>query len=234
MTKRISKISFTIISLILLVLFIFECQSYGASNDTSIRKIEVSPCINNLQQDSGNSNIYRVAVNNSVTSVNVNIEPNDSSASVSVQGNTGLDVGTNKVEIKITAEDGNSDSYIIYVRRLSKEIADTTITPNVQEEKQEFIKPDSSEIQLADADSTVDDGENVLEINTIIEDSDEESEENIIVENLENDTAKWENNIFDDNSKRRLLIVGLVMLSLIIISIIVIITINKKKYKSRH
>lgn len=227
----ISKYSFAIIISVLLLTELFSSSVLGASSDTKIKKIEVSPCINNIQQDPDNDSVYRVAINNSVTSVNVNIEPNNPKSSVEVQGNVGLDVGTNRVDITITAEDGNSESYVIYVRRLSKEIADTQITPNVQEEKQEFTKPDT-EVQPADVETEENETTNEIVSNVVFDENTILGEENIIVEKLDNETAKWESNIINDNSKRRMFIIG-VVISLIVIAIIIVV-VRKNKYKSRH
>ncbi len=201
--------------IILLLSCIVISNSYGASNDTRIKKIEVTPCIDTIQQDSENSSIYRVSVNNSVTSVNVNVEPNDSNAKVDIRGNSVLDVGTNRIDITVTAQDGTSSSYVIYARRLSKEIAETQITPNVQTEEKKFEKPTDSEIQLADT--------NTVEVNkgeseNKIESNDTITEENTSAEEIESETATWENGGIDKTT--RILIIITIVIAIILLFIV--------------
>ncbi len=74
---------------------------------------------------------YNVTVPNDVTKLTVYATPASSKARYSVSGNTGFKVGTNVITVKVTAENGNTKKYKIYVTREAEE--EETI-PNVTDD----------------------------------------------------------------------------------------------------
>lgn len=60
---------------------------------------------------------YALTVSNEITSVNVTATPDDSKATVAVEGNEELKEGENTVTVKVTAEDGSTTNYTIKVTR---------------------------------------------------------------------------------------------------------------------
>lgn len=67
-----------------------------------------------------NINTYSIKVKNNITSLDVKAIPNSSKAKVSISGNTGWKEGNNVVTIKVTAEDGTVNTYIVNVNREAK------------------------------------------------------------------------------------------------------------------
>lgn len=76
-----------------------------------------------LSTDKGNINFkntqstYVVNVENDVTSINISATPEDSKSKVTGTGNKTLVVGSNKIDIKVTAENGSVKVYTITVVR---------------------------------------------------------------------------------------------------------------------
>lgn len=64
-----------------------------------------------------NTKSYTASVANSITSITVTGTARDSGATVTVSGNTSLDVGENEVEVDITKTDSPNKEYIITVTR---------------------------------------------------------------------------------------------------------------------
>ncbi len=60
---------------------------------------------------------YSMKVKNSVTSLEVEAVPNDPNATVTIEGNSDLEVGKNAITILVTAEDGTSTTYTVNVTR---------------------------------------------------------------------------------------------------------------------
>lgn len=92
---------------------------------------------------------YYTTVPNDVTSISVYAYPQDDGASYSVSGNTNLDVGTNRVTVTVTAEDGTQKTYTMYVSRKEKEEKDE-VTPNVidEDKKDEKEKEDEEKLKV--------------------------------------------------------------------------------------
>lgn len=112
---------YKLLIIIAIVFFIICISNFSRaeSNDTSIKSISIEPSGYELTQDESDNKIYRVKVDNSVTSIKVNAVPNNKDATISVNGNNELAVGTNKVTISVTAKNGEKAIYTIYVRRAS-------------------------------------------------------------------------------------------------------------------
>ena len=60
---------------------------------------------------------YAITIPYEVAEVNVTATPNDSKASVAIEGNKDLKEGENTVTVKVTAEDGSESKYLIRVTR---------------------------------------------------------------------------------------------------------------------
>ena len=98
---------------------------------------------------------YKVTVPNDVTKLTVYATPASSKARYSVSGNSGFKVGTNIITVKVTAENGNTKKYKIYVTREAKEeetipnVTDDNTNTNDEEEKEpeEGIGLESLEIE---------------------------------------------------------------------------------------
>lgn len=86
-----------------------------------------------------NVNTYSMTVKNNVTSLNVDAIANSSKSRVEVSGNSNWKVGVNVITIKVTAENGNVNTYIVNVTREAAKTNNTS-TP----------KPKSSDNYLKD------------------------------------------------------------------------------------
>lgn len=75
---------------------------------------QISPAFNK------NTLEYSVTIPYEASEVIVNAEKNDSKATVNINGNTGLQVGNNVVEVTVIAEDGTPKTYKINVTREEK------------------------------------------------------------------------------------------------------------------
>ena len=208
--------------------------SKATNNDTSLKSLSIEPSNYELVQDEENKDIYRVKVNNNVTSIKVNAVPNNSNAKVSVEGNTSLNIGTNKVTVKITAENGQSSEYIIYVRRVSTPISEETIIPNVQETVQNNDNKQNEQNSDKNQETKNEEIENENQENLILDNelNDIENTENI-EQNYENVN---ENNLITDNKSNKNFIFGIILLTVLIILILIVIIIknNSKHSKSKH
>ena len=63
------------------------------------------------------TNDYFITVDSNVSSLNVTATPEDSTATVTVYGNTDLESGQNKIIVNVTAEDSSVRTYRIYVTK---------------------------------------------------------------------------------------------------------------------
>lgn len=231
--KNIRNILFVIILLVTLI-FGITSISKAETNDTTLKSLSIEPSNYELVQDEENKEIYRVKVNNNVTSIKVNAVPNNSNAKVSVEGNTSLNIGTNKVTVKITAENGQSSEYIIYVRRVSTPISEETIIPNVQETVQNNDNKQNEQNSDKNQETKNEEIENENQENLILDNelNDIENTENI-EQNYENVN---ENNLITDNKSNKNFIFGIILLTVLIILILIVIIIknNSKHSKSKH
>lgn len=73
-------------------------------------------------------NNYSMKVKNNVTSLDVDAIPTSDKASVKVSGNKNWKEGVNVVSIKVTAEDGTVNTYIVNVTRESSSTGTTTVS----------------------------------------------------------------------------------------------------------
>lgn len=115
------------------------CQkptSDGSPNNVlkniSVSGYSLTPTFSKFTQE------YDVIVNNNVKLVDISAEAMVSSTIVSGVGTYGISVGNNKVDIKVTAENGNVRTYTINIIRLDETGADTgkNNIPVIQEPQQ--------------------------------------------------------------------------------------------------
>ena len=178
------KKSIFIISVFSIIMLFFNITNLvnAASSDTGLKKIEIEPQGIEIVQDRENNKIYRTKVDNSVTSIIVKAQPNNDKAQVEIKGNEDLDVGTNKITIKVVAEDGNSETYLLYVRRADIPIAEENIIPNVQgESSEESMQKSTQEDNLNNSNNsniTQATSQDLEEDDNEIATSDEESSKN--------------------------------------------------------
>lgn len=88
-------------------------------SDATLKKLSVSGYTLSPTFKS-NINTYSMKVKNNITSLKVDAIPNSSKATVQISGNTNWKEGVNVVTIKVTAEDGTVNTYIVNVTRESK------------------------------------------------------------------------------------------------------------------
>ena len=100
------------------------------SSNNNLKNLSISNV--NLSFDK-NTLAYNASVENSVTNVKVNYEVEDSKATATVVGGDNLKVGTNKVEVVVVAENGNSKTYTITVVRKD-------VRSNVKNNNDEIVK----------------------------------------------------------------------------------------------
>ena len=110
-----------------------------ASSDAKLKSLSVSPGTLS-PKFSADTTSYKVSVANSVTKLTVSAKANHSAAKVSVSGNSGLDVGDNTVKVKVTAEDGSTQTYKIVVTRAKKTTDPETETESEKESESESEK----------------------------------------------------------------------------------------------
>ena len=95
-----------------------EQEEVKKSNDATLKKLDVSGYTLTPTFKS-NVNNYSMKVRNNITSLNVTAIPNNNEAQVLISGNKNWKEGNNTVTIKVTAEDGTVNTYIVNVERAS-------------------------------------------------------------------------------------------------------------------
>lgn len=80
---------------------------------------------------------YELSVPNEITSLNVVAEADSSKATVKITGNEELQVGENRVEIIVTAEDGSKTTYTVLVKRANPELSLHALTVSYMDEQGE-------------------------------------------------------------------------------------------------
>ena len=88
------------------------------SSDATLKKLDIGGFTLNPTFKS-NINTYSIKVKNNITGLDVTAIPNYDKAKVTISGNKNWKEGTNTVTIKVTAEDGSVNNYIINVERES-------------------------------------------------------------------------------------------------------------------
>ncbi len=83
---------------------------------------------------------YALTIPYETKQVNVTATPNDSKATVGIEGNKDLKEGENTVTVKVTAEDGSSSNYIIKVTRARVPIALKSLVVKYENQNGELIE----------------------------------------------------------------------------------------------
>lgn len=113
-----------------------------ASTDAKLQTLLVAPgeLIPEFSQDVYE---YNITIGNEYNKLIISAIPADGAAKVSVTGNENLTVGENKIDIKVTAEAGNTEEYTIHVLREDveedKENTDQEDTDTEDMDKEEDI-----------------------------------------------------------------------------------------------
>lgn len=106
-------------------------QSSGTSNMSSVTTVTYNGSYDNYLSNlevtgyeitpefSKTNQTYFLTVENDVEEIKINYDCSDSTAKVSIYGNTSLKEGENKILINVTAENGSVRTYRIYVTRQS-------------------------------------------------------------------------------------------------------------------
>ena len=103
-----------------------EQGNYGKlSTDNSVKSISITGYDIKFNKDTKK---YNVLVDEDVNEIELIVTPNDSKSTVSVENNTELKTGLNKVTVKVTAENGDINEYLFNVYKIG-------------EDKKEEIKP---------------------------------------------------------------------------------------------
>ena len=104
----------------------------GTSKDASLKSLQVSP--GTLSPEfSADVDTYAVTVGTDVDKLVVSAEPADSSAATSVSGDEGLQMGENRVTVKVTAQDGETTKeYTIVVTKEEGGASADSTTPAEQ------------------------------------------------------------------------------------------------------
>ncbi len=97
-------------------------QSKTKSSNAYLKTLGITPKEYDFSGFNKDKTSYSVTVPNSVDSVKVVYKTANSKSTVKVTGNTGLEVGTNKIKVIVTAEDGKTTkTYTIKVAKLATE-----------------------------------------------------------------------------------------------------------------
>lgn len=104
----------------------------GASNNAQLQSLRVNPG-KLFPSFSVNQTEYEVTIPYEKEQIIISALAQDSKATVKIEGNTGLEVGRNEVFVKVKAEDGTLQTYILYVTREEQVIVTPTSTPVVEE-----------------------------------------------------------------------------------------------------
>lgn len=99
------------------------------SSDATLKKLDIGGYTLNPTFKS-NINTYSIKVKNNITGLDVTALPTDSKAKVSISGNKNWKEGNNTVTIKVTAEDGTVNNYIINVQRAASNSNQTSNKSN--------------------------------------------------------------------------------------------------------
>lgn len=91
-----------------------ETVTYSGSNNNYLTGLSVDGYSLNKEFSKENCT-YFVNIDTSISSVNINAEKEDDTATVCIYGNEELKVGTNKILVNVTAENGNVRTYRIYI-----------------------------------------------------------------------------------------------------------------------
>ena len=119
-----------------------EAGNYGKlSTDNSVKSISIVNQDFKFNKDTKN---YNILVDENVDEVEIKVTPNDSKSAVSIENNTGLKPGLNKVIVQITSESGATNEYLFNVYKIGEEPKkeETIVEEPIKEEP---IQPEQKE-----------------------------------------------------------------------------------------
>lgn len=109
-----------------------EAGNYGKLNtDNTVKAITIT---NNDFIFNKDTKKYNILVDEDVNDIEINVIPNDSKATVSIENNTNLKVGLNEVKVAVTAENGDKNEYLFNVYRIGEEKKEETVPDKPVEE----------------------------------------------------------------------------------------------------
>lgn len=112
--------------------------NYGKlSTDNTVKSISLTNYDIKFNKDTKK---YNVLVDETANEVEINVVPNDSKSSVSIEGNTNLKSGLNVVSVKVTAENGDVNEYTFNVYKIGEEAKEVIPTPEPEKPQQEDTK----------------------------------------------------------------------------------------------
>ncbi len=130
----------------------------GVSLNLSIVNTLKSLTIENVSLNfSADKTIYNISVENNVTDLKVNYELTNNKSSAVIEGKTTLKVGSNLIKIIVTAENGDSKIYFLYVeRRIARTVIENDENTITGEISNKTGDPDIYIIvNLSDANKTI-------------------------------------------------------------------------------
>ena len=110
-----------------------ESGNYGKlSTDNTVKSITITNYDFNFNKDTKK---YNILVDEDVSDIEINVTPNDSKASISIENNTNLKVGLNEVKVSVIAENGDKNEYLFNVYRIGEEKKEEIVPDNKVEPK---------------------------------------------------------------------------------------------------
>ena len=117
-----------------------ETGNYGKlSTDNTVKSIAMTGYDIKFNKDTKK---YNVLVDEEVNEIELTVTPTDSKSTVSIDNNTELKTGLNKVVVKVTAENGDVNEYLFNVYKIG-------------EEKKEEVKTVEKEVIKKEKDNTL-------------------------------------------------------------------------------
>ncbi len=106
------------------------------STDNTVKSISVTNYDIKFNKDTKK---YNVLVDENVNEVEIKVTPNDSKSTVSIENNTDLKAGLNKVIVKVIAENGDTNEYLFNVYKIGEEgRKEEVIPPTTNDDNKEI------------------------------------------------------------------------------------------------
>ena len=232
------------------------------NNNNSNKSISSNTNLNSLQLDiegispafNKNTTEYFLVVDEKVNNINVSATPEDSKSNISISGNENLQLGSNKIVITVTAQNGSKKEYVINITKTENlenananlenlAIENSTLVPEFSPDITEYTVEVGSEIetlnilafpQIEEAKVTIDKpeklnfGENNIEITVLAKDEITKKVYTINVNKKNEDRLQEENDTSDNNK------IYYIVLVIVLICIIGVVTFYIMRYKMRY
>lgn len=122
------------------------------SNNTFLKKLTIKDYDISFDK---NTFSYNIEVENTVTKLDITYELEDSKASTSITGNSNFKEGNNEVKILVTAENGESATYIINVTKSGKLYEVENNKAKIISALKDKVKPDQILVKVNDSSSLI-------------------------------------------------------------------------------